>query len=296
MESNMILELNEVEKSYGACKALSINQMSFEKGIYGILGPNGAGKSTLIKILTENLNRDAGSILYCGTDILEMKEKYRGILGYMPQVSVGYPRMKVLDFMEYMALLKGMKLNKNTREKIIAILQRVNMSDSMGKRFRELSGGMKRRVLFAQALLGNPRILILDEPTAGLDPKERITMRNLIAQEAENRIVLLATHIVSDIECIADNIMLMKKGKILDCRSPEKWIEEIEKHVMEVFCTREESKKIEKEYIVSNIRQGKASMILRVVGDEFPSGYHMQYCEPTLDEVYLYFCLGDRIS
>lgn len=285
----MTLVLNEVEKVYRNLKALDIHHMCFEKGIYGLLGPNGAGKSTLIKILTENIKSDTGHIAYDNVDIFEMKEDYRKLLGYMPQELVGYPKMKVVDFMEYMALLKGIKLSKGIRERILDILRRVNMSDSMGKRFQELSGGMKRRVLFAQALLGEPQILILDEPTAGLDPKERIAMRNLIAQEAENRIVLLATHIVSDVECIADHIILMKKGKILGYQSPEEWLGQMDGHVMEIFCTREESKKIEKDYIVSNIRQGKNSMVLRVVGDEFPSGYSMQPCEATLDEVYLYY-------
>lgn len=220
----MVLELKEIKKSYGRVKALEIQNMCFQEGVYGILGPRGAGKTTLVKILTDSIRSDTGSVLYNGTDISEMGQDYRRLLGYMPQEQIGYPGMRVINFMEYMALLKGEKQDSSLPDKAADVLQRVGMEEHMQKCFRELSDGMKRRVLFAQALLGEPKILVLDEPTAGLEPKDRIVMQNLIAQETGNRIVILATHIASDIEGTASQILLLEKGKMKGCMSLEEWL------------------------------------------------------------------------
>ena len=198
----MVLDIKNIVKRYKDVVALNDFSLHMENGLYGFLGENGAGKSTLIKILSCNLVQDEGVILADGKDIRLTPEEYRKRIGYMPQESVGYPGMRVQEFMEYMAVLKGLSLKEpSVKEQILRLLRQVHLEEHMKKKFSQLSGGMKRRLLFAQAVLGNPSLLILDEPTAGLDPNERIAMRNLIAKEALDRIVILATHIISDVEC-----------------------------------------------------------------------------------------------
>ncbi len=212
----MRMEIRNLSKSYGNVKAIDDFNAVLEEGIYGILGPNGAGKSTLINILTDNVKRDSGEILLDGRDILKMGGDYRRIVGYMPQEQVFYPQFTLLEFLKYMALIKGMNSkDKAVRMQIDELLEELHLADVAKRRLGGFSGGMKRRAVLAQALLGNPGIIILDEPTAGLDPKERIAMRNLISRLAENRIVILATHIASDIECIADRVLLIKEGKMI---------------------------------------------------------------------------------
>ena len=218
----MVLDIKNIVKRYKDVVALNDFSLHMENGLYGFLGENGAGKSTLIKILSCNLVQDEGVILADGKDIRLTPEEYRKRIGYMPQESVGYPGMRVQEFMEYMAVLKGLSLKEpSVKEQILRLLRQVHLEEHMKKKFSQLSGGMKRRLLFAQAVLGNPSLLILDEPTAGLDPNERIAMRNLIAKEALDRIVILATHIISDVECVADEIVLMKKGQLVGCKTPE---------------------------------------------------------------------------
>lgn len=285
-----VLELQGIEKKYGNVVALDDFSLKMENGLYGLLGENGAGKSTLIKILTCNLSRDQGKILYNGKEVEGIGEEYRSKLGYLPQESVGYPKMKVGEFMEYSAALKGIKASRQTlKEMIIHSLERVHLEGEVRKQFGELSGGMKRRLLFAQATLGNPKILILDEPTAGLDPNERIAMRNLIATEALDKIVILATHIISDIECVADHIILMKKGINIGCRQPEEWMDYVKDKVWETVCVREQLENFQREYNVISMRQCKKGIILRVLSDDNLAVHGWESSEPGLEDVYLYF-------
>ena len=224
----MELVLENLSKTYGTVQALKGVNYTFKPGVYGILGANGAGKSTMINLITDNVSRDKGNdggkVLYDGEDILKLGKKFRALVGYMPQQQGFYEDFSPKAFLKYMAEIKGVK-GKNEKgqtvnQQIDELLEIVNLTNVAYKKIGGFSGGMKQRVLLAQALLGNPKILILDEPTAGLDPKERISIRNYIAELSKDKIILFATHVVSDIECIADQVMLLKKGEIIANGTP----------------------------------------------------------------------------
>lgn len=288
MEIAMALVIENIRKSYNTTLALNDCSITLEKGLYGLLGPNGAGKSTLIKILTGNLMQDSGDVRYNNSDIRQLGKEYRKKIGYMPQEIVGYPHMSVQGFMEYMSVIKGISKGKREKkEEISFLLEKVNLIDYKRKKFGNLSGGMKRRVLFAQALLGNPEILILDEPTAGLDPKERIKMRNMIAELSSDKIVLLATHIVRDVECVASQIILLQQGSVLLCTSPEELLNGLRDCVWEVVCSQEEVKNLSDMCVISNMRQDSNGVALKIIGDSPPEGYVAVQKQPTLDDVYM---------
>lgn len=210
----MELRLTEVTKKYGEKVALNHFSYVFQAGIYGILGANGAGKSTMMNLITDNLRRDGGSITFDGEDIQKLGLTYRRILGYMTQQQGLYEGMTAESFLVYMARLKEIP-RKAVSGEVDRVLEMTNLTDIRHKKVGSFSGGMKQRVMLAQALLGNPKVLILDEPTAGLDPRERARLRGHISRLAQDRIVLLATHIVSDIEAIAKDILLLKRGRLL---------------------------------------------------------------------------------
>ena len=222
----MKLSISNLTKKYGNVTALDGFAFEFSEGIYGILGANGAGKSTLMNLITDNVRRDGGSILYDGKDILELGAEFRGVLGYMPQQQGIYEHMTAESFVSYMARLKGLK-GARLKAEVERVLNLANLSGVKHKKTGQFSGGMKQRVLLAQALLNDPKVLILDEPTAGLDPKERVRIRNFIEKLSKDRIVLLATHIVSDIESIADEVLLMKRGRLLNVSSPAELIKSL---------------------------------------------------------------------
>ena len=208
----MKLEFKNVTKQYGEVNAVNKVNCVMEKGIYGLLGVNGAGKTTLMRMLCTIVQPSEGQILWNGKDIWKLGGEYREVLGYLPQDFGYYPDLTVYDYMMYIASIKGIRpavAKKRTKE----LLKQVGLSDQKKQKMRNLSGGMVRRVGIAQAMLNDPKILILDEPTAGLDPNERIRFRNLISELAEERLVLLSTHIVSDVEFIANKIVLMKEGQ-----------------------------------------------------------------------------------
>lgn len=289
-EDMELLEIKDVCKRYGDTEALKNVTLQLQNGLYGFLGENGAGKSTLIKILSCNMEQDSGEIFWNGKNIREHEEEYRKIIGYMPQDIVGYEQMRVKDFLEYIAILKGMKgKSEETRNEIGHILAEVHLEGKKNQRFCQLSGGMKRRLLFAQAILGNPKLLILDEPTAGLDPNERIAIRNLISRTQNQRVTILATHIISDIECIAGQIVIMKKGKVIGVDSPENWLQSIYGQVREVVCSSEETASLEEKYIISSMRQATDGIHVRVLEDVTASQEKEDFVMPSLEEVYLYY-------
>lgn len=290
MEELMKMEIRNLSKAYGSVRALDDFSAVLEEGIYGVLGPNGAGKSTLINILTDNVKRDSGEILLDGREIMQMGAEYRGLVGYMPQDQVFYPQFTLLEFLKYMALVKGLdQKDRAVRMQIDELLEELHLTDAAGRRLGGFSGGMKRRAVLAQALLGNPRIIILDEPTAGLDPKERIAMRNLISRLAEKRIVILATHIASDIECIADRVLLIKEGKLIKNENPFQLLEEVRGHIRRIYCQREELAVYQRQYRMSNCIQTKDGLTIHVIDPEYEGDKTM---DATLEDVYLYYFEG----
>ena len=216
----MELKLEHISKEYKNTTALDDFSMAFSEGIYGLLGPNGAGKSTLMKLITRNIKPTAGEIYLDGTDIHTLKREYQRLIGYMPQQQAIYPFYTGRMFLAYMGLLKGVE-KKVLNDEIEKYASKVNLLDVLDRKVGTYSGGMKQRLLIAQAFLGDSKIIIFDEPTAGLDPKERIHVRNLIHDNSAGKIILIATHVVQDIEDIASQIMLLKKGVLIEMAAPE---------------------------------------------------------------------------
>lgn len=284
----MELKLQNITKNYGEKVVLKDINVQLESGIYGLLGPNGAGKSTLIKLLTDNLKRQQGNILYDGSDILTLGKEYRNLLGYMPQQQGYYGDMPVGAFLMYMAGLKGIP-RKKAKKRVDELLQVVSLTDVRYKPVGKLSGGMKQRVLLAQALLNDPKILILDEPTAGVDPQERIKIRNFISEIAEDKIILLATHIVSDVEAIAKEILLLKNGQLIRQEKPYDLLESVEPYVYEVACQKEQLKNLQNKYLISNIRHKEDGFLVKIIADEMPKEYECYEAEANLEDVYLYY-------
>ncbi len=284
----MEIKINDLSKTYGKTKALSHFSVTLNEGIYGILGPNGAGKSTLINLITDNVKRETGEILCDGEDILELGGKFRRTIGYMPQQQGFYDQFSARAFLKYMAGIKGIPA-KDVNAQIDELLETVNLTDVAHKRIGGFSGGMKQRVLLAQALLGSPKLLILDEPTAGLDPKERINIRNFIAAQSKKRIILFATHVVSDIECIADEILLMKKGELVKKDTPANLIKSLYGKVGEIHCPIEEVESWSGKFRTGNLTQREDGVALRIVGDTLPPEAVDVREQINLEDVYMYY-------
>ena len=241
----MRLQINNLTKCYGQKTALDNFSFEFTDGIYGLLGPNGAGKSTLMKIITQIIEPTSGEIIAEGRKVEKHDREYRKLLGFMPQQQAIYPNFTLTRFLFYMAALKGLT-KKQAAPQIVELIKRVNLEDCAKMKLGGFSGGMKQRALLAQALLGEPKIIILDEPTAGLDPKERISLRNLIAELAFDRIVIIATHVVPDVEFISKEVLLLKDGEIIDSGAPSDICGAIDNKVAELRIDHRQLKEIRK--------------------------------------------------
>lgn len=281
----MELVFDRVTKQYKNKIAVDRLSMKLTKGVYGLLGANGAGKTTLMRMMCGILRPDSGEILFEGKGVNE--EEYREQLGYLPQDFGYYPDFTALDFMMYMASLKGIP-KKRAKEKSAELLEKVNLSNMAKKKIKTFSGGMKQRLGIAQALLNNPKVLVLDEPTAGLDPKERVKFRNLISKLGQDRIVLLSTHIVSDVEYIADTILVMKDGSLIHSGSLSEIMEVIADKVWECVTDNKTAEKLMAEHPVLNFRQEKEGVFLRLVCSEKPVPQAV-LAEATLEDLYLYY-------
>ena len=296
----MFLSIYNITKSYKNNLALNSFTITLCPGIYALLGPNGSGKSTLMNIITDNLKADSGEITYTSDEgitenVLKMGVRFREKLGFMPQYPGLYPNFTVERFMWYMAALKGLPKEKAKKD-IPEILAAVELDDVPKRKIGALSGGMKQRLTLAQAVLGDPEILILDEPTAGLDPKQRIAIRNYISKIAFNKIVIIAIHVVSDIEFIARDIIMLKKGVIVDNAPPHELTKKIEGKVWNVPCLESEVQSTQDKFRVTNIARDDESgdVSLRVLSDKKPSE-DSKIVTPTLEDYYLYI-FGDTIT
>lgn len=289
----MQLEIKNIGKCYGEKEALKELTLRLSPGIYGLLGPNGAGKSTLMKLICMLIEPTTGTILFDGKDIRTERKNFLKRLGYMPQQHCLYPEFRVEEYLHYIGTLKGMN-KKSVEQSSEELLKKVRLLDVRTQKIRTLSGGMQQRLMFAQALLDNPKVLFLDEPTAGLDPEKRIEMRNLIAEYAKDKIIIIATHVVSDVELIADKILLLNKGELLAKSS----VLELTKSLYGKVCeleVEEELEVLEKKYRISSVyrREGKIyAKVLLKTGEKLPEKAAKVY--PDLEDVYLYYFRGSE--
>lgn len=283
----MELRIENLTREFKEVRAVDAVNCRMENGVYGLLGVNGAGKTTFMRMLCTLLRPTEGKIYYNGEDIFEMGADYRKRLGYLPQEFGYYPDFTVKDYLLYIASIKGIN-RAAAKKKVNALLPAVGLSRVQNRKMKKLSGGMKRRAGIAQAMLNDPEILILDEPTAGLDPGERIRFRNLISELASRRLVILSTHIVSDVEYIANQILLMKDGALLHSGTLPEIVSEVEEKVWSVDVLPEWAPYFMKNYKVVSVRNGEGMAHMRILSDEMPcSGAGQE--ELTLEDVFLHY-------
>lgn len=288
----MELSLDRLSKQYGSKIAVDSISATLTPGVYGLLGANGAGKTTLMRMLCGILEPTSGEVLFNDHEITAMGATYRNMLGYLPQDFGYYPNYTAMEFMLYMAALKGIPRNISVK-RIKKLLTTVDLNHVASKRIRTFSGGMKQRVGIAQALLNNPKVLILDEPTAGLDPKERVRFRNLLSEYAGDKIVILSTHIVSDIEAIADEVLLMKKGRIVQRGTVPELVQKAQGRVWELAVSPREAQMWQAQATVANLRHEGNHVVLRIVSDKMPSQSAVP-CSASLEDLYLYYFPTDE--
>lgn len=282
----MELTLDRLTKRFGARIAVNRVSATLIPGVTGLLGANGAGKTTLMRMVCDVLRPTNGHILLDGRDAAELGDDYRALLGYLPQDFGCYPSFTALDFMRYMATLKGFS-NRDGRVRSMQLLEEVGLTDDAKRKVKTFSGGMRQRLGIAQAMLNDPAILVLDEPTAGLDPKERVRFRNLIAGFAKDKIVVLSTHIVSDVEFIANRILVMRRGSFALDGSPEQLVSQAAGKVWECHADARRAETMADATTVANVRYAAdGHAVMRVVANEPPMAGAMAV-EPTLEDLYL---------
>ncbi|MBQ3193090.1 MAG: ABC transporter ATP-binding protein [Oscillospiraceae bacterium] len=282
----MELTIQDLTKEFGTLRAVDHVNFTMTNGVYGLLGVNGAGKTTLMRMLTTLIKPTSGEILWDGQDVYAMDGQYRKLLGYLPQDFGYYPDFSIYDYLMYIASIKGIR-PAVAKERVKLLLKQVGLVRARHKKMKTLSGGMKRRAGIAQAMLNDPKILILDEPTAGLDPSERIRFRNLISELSEDRIVLLSTHIVSDIEYIANEILLMKDGSITMSGTAEEIVASMPEKVWTFTVPKAQIDAYLKSYKVANVKTVPGGAELRVLSNLRPNSGAVEV-EPNLEDAFLY--------
>ena len=279
------IKIQNLNQYYGKKQALNDISLTIHSGMFGLLGRNGAGKTTLMKVLATLLPKSEGQISVCGRDVGQA-ERVRRIVGYLPQDFSMYPNMTVYEAMDYLGVLSG--LDKHTRkQRIPKLLYRVNLQDDARKKVKALSGGMKRRLGIAQAILHDPKVLIVDEPTAGLDPEERVRFRNLLCEIAENRIVILSTHIVGDIEATCENIAVLDKGTIIYKGTVSDLVHMTDGKVYSAEISKKELEPLKKKYMVTSMLTLGNNVMVRFLADEQPFT-SARLCEPGVEDAYMY--------
>ena len=289
----MELKTCGLTKRFGSKTAVKDLNITLTNGVYGLLGANGAGKTTLMRLLCNLQAPTSGQIFLGGKNIAGLGERYRALLGYLPQHFGCYPDFSAQDFLLYVSALKGLE-EKAVRKKSKELLEAVGLSREAKQKIKTFSGGMKQRLGIAQAMLNDPHILILDEPTAGLDPKERVRFRNLISAFSKDRIVILSTHIVSDVEFVAEDIIMMKAGQVLHFGNPQKIVSEIDGKVWECTVPTDSAEKYAAAYNTSNLRHtGENRTVLRIIAD-CPPMKNAVRVQPTLEDLYLFYFKGEN--
>lgn len=279
------LDINNVSYNFNHVKALDSISLNLEPGIYGLIGPNGAGKTTLLRLISNILKVQEGAIYYNGESIGKLNKNYRKIVGLMPQSQKGYDQYSGFSFLHYMALLKGLS-KKDANQQIDFLVKQVSLEDSIHRKIQTYSGGMRQRLMFAQSILGNPKIVILDEPTAGLDPYERIKLRNYVSEIASDKIVILATHVMQDVESIADKLILINNGKIVFVGSNQSLLDTLKQQVYEVIVPNiTEVRKYQSVYRVSRVYKQDDMYRVRYIDTELKEGTLI----PTFEDAYLYY-------
>lgn len=281
-----MLVVNNVTKTYGKFVALENINLEFTNGIYALLAPNGAGKTTLIKMLTTLIFPTKGEIIYDGSDIVSLDEEYRGIIGYLPQEFGYYKNYTPTKFLLYLSALKGIP-KKKAKKRIDELLKLVALEEVANKKMKGFSGGMIQRVGIAQALLNDPKILILDEPTAGLDPKERVRFRNLLSDLSRERIVIISTHIVSDIEFIANEVIMIKDHKVLYKDIIKNICDKINGKVYETEMDFKDAREFREKYIALSEKQEDGKMLIRFISEGEVNPIWKKVT-PNLEDVFLY--------
>ena len=291
----MELRLDRLTKQFGSAIAVDRLSATLTPGVYGLLGANGAGKTTLMRMICDVLKPTSGSVVWNGAPIERLGERYRSVLGYLPQDFGYYPDFSALDFMLYLSALKGLD-SKAAKRRSMELLDLVGLKNVAKRKVKTFSGGMKQRLGIAQAVINDPQVLVLDEPTAGLDPKERVRFRNLISALAQGKVVILSTHIVSDVEYIADEILIMRAGQIVASGTIEEILAQVSGVVWECVVTPREADVMSARMAVGNVRYDHAGMaIVRIVSDTAPHS-SARLVEPTLEDVYLYIFQEGSVS
>lgn len=279
------IEIRNLSKNFGQKQALKDVNLEIGQGMFGLLGPNGAGKTTLMKVLTTLTKKSSGEVMLCGIPV-EQCSQVRQIIGYLPQDFSMYGNMGAYEAMDYLAVLSGMK-KKERDIKVPEMLEKVNLGDQHKTKVKAMSGGMKRRLGIAQAIIHDPRIIVVDEPTAGLDPEERVRFRNLLCEIAKDRIVLLSTHIVGDIEATCENIAVLNHGEILFKGTVSQLLTAVEGKVYTMEVSAMELPMIQEQFLVTGILTNGSTANIKIIADEVPMK-GAKPASPDVEDAYMY--------